>query len=207
MRNLLFLLSCLLCMSLSAQDARKVLDATASKIRKSGDIQVAFTATSFSGTTEQSKTEGTMLLKGKKMQMDTPEMKTWYDGSTLWSYMPQSGEVNVTKPTDKEMAVMNPYSFLNAYKKGYKLSMKEGHLRGQATYEVHMLARYAGYMAQEVYLDIRQSDYTPLCVRVKQDGNWNRIAIHEYKSGLKLDDSNFRFDPAKHPEAEVIDLR
>ena len=207
MRKLLFPILCLLCMGMHAQDARKVLDATASKIRKGGDIQVLFTATSFTGITEQSKTEGTMFLKGKKMHMDTPEMKTWYDGTTLWSYMPNSEEVNVTHPTDKEMAVMNPYSFLNAYKKGYKLSMKEGRLRGQATYEVHMLARYAGYMAQEVYLDIRKSDYTPLCVRVKQDGNWNRVAIQEYKSGLKLSDEYFRFDSSKYPEAEVIDLR
>ena len=200
-------MSCLLCIGIYAQDARKVLDATASKIKKGGDIQVTFTATSFSGTTEQGRTQGTMLLKGKKMQMDTPEMKTWYDGTTLWSYMPESGEVNMTHPTDKEMAVMNPYSFLNAYKKGYKLSIKESSLRGEATYEVHMLARYAGYMAQEVYLDIRRSDYTPLCVRVKQDGNWNRISIHEYKSHLKLADDLFRFDPAKYPDAEVIDLR
>lgn len=207
MRRLLILIAGLLCMASYAQDARKVLDATASRIRKAGDIQVTFTATSFNGTTEQGKTEGTMLLKGKKMQMDTPEMKTWYDGTTLWSYMPQSGEVNVSTPTSKEIAAMHPYSFLNTYKKGYKLSVKEGHLRGQATYEVHMIARYAGYMTQEVYLDIRKADYTPLCVRVKQDGNWSRIAIHNFKCGMKLGDENFRFDPAKHPEAEVIDLR
>lgn len=197
----------LLCIAPYAQNARKVLDAAASRIRKAGDIQVTFTATSFNGNAEQGRTEGTMLLKGKKMRMDTPEMKTWYDGTTLWSYMPQSGEVNVTTPTEKEMSVMNPYSFLNVYKKGYKLSIKEGHLRGQATYEVHMTARYTGYMAQEVYLDIRKADYTPLCVRVKQDGNWNRVAIHTFKSGMRLGDDDFRFDPAKHPEAEVIDLR
>lgn len=207
MRRILFLISCILCMAASAQDARKVLDTTASRIRKGGDIQVSFTATSFLGNAEQGKTEGTMLLKGKKMQMDTPEMKTWYDGKTLWSYMPESGEVNVTTPTEKEVAAMNPYSFLNVYKKGYKLSMKEGSLRGQATYEVHLLARYAGYMAQEVYIDIRKSDYTPLCVRVKQDDNWHRIAIHKYTNGLSIDDGEFCFDPSKYPDAEVIDLR
>lgn len=207
MKRFLFLITCLLCLSASAQDARKVLDATASRIRKGGDTQVTFTATSFSGSTEQGRTEGTMLLKGRKMQMDTPTMKTWYDGKTLWSYMPESGEVNVTTPTEKEIAAMNPYSFLGTYKKGYKLSMKESTLRGHATYEVHMLARYAGNLVQEVYIDINKADYTPLCVRVKQDDNWSRIAIHQYKSGLDIPDAQFRFDASKHPEAEVIDLR
>ena len=108
MRRLLMLTAWLLCIAPYAQNARKVLDAAASRIRKAGDIQVTFTATSFNGNTEQGRTEGTMLLKGKKMRMDTPEMKTWYDGTTLWSYMPQSGEVNVTTPTEKEMSVMNP---------------------------------------------------------------------------------------------------
>ena len=143
MRRLLFLISCLLCMGLSAQNARKVLDTAASKIKKSGDVEVSFTATSFQGTTEQGRTEGTMLLKGKKMHMDTKEMKTWYDGKTLWSYMPQSGEVNMTNPTSKEIAAMHPYAFLDTYKQGYKLSMKDGNLRGQATYVVHLQARYA----------------------------------------------------------------
>lgn len=197
----------ILCLNIQAQDARKILDATAARIKKSGDIEVRFTATSFNGNEEQSRTEGTMLLKGKKMHMDTPEMKTWYDGTTLWSFMPSSGEVNITTPTEKEMSVINPYSFLNAYKKGYKLSVKENHLRGQETYEVHMLARYAGYMAQEVYLDIRKSDYTPLCVRVKQDGNWNRIAIQDFKGNQKLGNDSFRFDESLFPDAEVIDLR
>ena len=62
-------------------------------------------------------------------------------------------------------------------------------------------------MAQEVYIDIRKSDYTPLCVRVKQDDNWHRIAIHKYTNGLSIDDGEFRFDPSKYPDAEVIDLR
>ena len=44
MRRLLFLISCLLCMGLSAQNARKVLDTAASKIKKSGDVEVSFTA-------------------------------------------------------------------------------------------------------------------------------------------------------------------
>lgn len=34
MRRLLFLISCLLCMGLSAQNARKVLDTAASKIKR-----------------------------------------------------------------------------------------------------------------------------------------------------------------------------
>ena len=207
MRRFLIIMASVLCLSMQAQDARKILDATATKIRKSGDIKVSFTATSFIGNTEQSKTDGTMLLQDKKMHMDTPDMKTWYDGTTLWSYIPESCEVNVTTPTQKEMSVMHPYSFLNAYKKGYKLSAKESTLRGEKTYEVHMLARYAGYMAQEVYLDIRQSDYTPLCVRAKQDGNWIRVSIHHFQGGLKLDKSVFRFDSAQYPDADVIDLR
>jgi outer membrane lipoprotein-sorting protein len=102
-------------LTVSAQSARNILDATAAKIKQLGDVKGTFTATSFKGTTEQGSTKGTMLLQGKKMQLSTDEMKMWYNGKTQWSLMSESGEVNVSNPTDGEIANMNPYSFINMY--------------------------------------------------------------------------------------------
>ncbi len=113
MKKIFTCIMCLLSMAASAQNARQILDDTATKIKQMGDVKVNFTATSFSGTTEQAKTNGTILLQGKKMQLSTDDMKMWYNGKTQWSLMPESGEVNVSTPTEREMTSMNPYSFLN----------------------------------------------------------------------------------------------
>ncbi len=207
MKKIFTILLTFICLSAPAQEAMKILDEASNRIKKSGDVKVEFTASNFHGTEETESTQGFMLLKGKKMVMDTPTMKTWYDGKTQWSYIPESGEVNITTPTEKEMAVINPYSFLKVYKKGYKMTAKKVTLRGMPAYEVHLIARYACYTAQEIYVDVKESDHSLLCIRVRQLEDWSRITIHNIQSKQNFADSDFIFPSEKYPDVEEIDLR
>lgn len=206
MNRLITILFCLLSLGATAQKPMKVLDEAAAAVRKAGSVKVSFTAATFSDGKELSSTTGTMLLKGKKMQLDTPEMKMWYDGERQWTLLTGSDEVNSSVPTAKEMASVNPYSFISTYKKGYRMSMRETTLRGLAVYEVHMTATKSANPAQEVYVDINKADYSPLCIRVRQDGEWNRISIHSLQGGMEFPDSDFTFPKDKYPDAEVIEL-
>ncbi len=207
MRKLLSVILLFMSLGSMAQNARQILDATAAKIRQMGDVKGTFTATSFNGTTEQGSTKGTMLLQGKKMQLSTDDMKMWYNGKTQWSLMPESGEVNVSTPTEREMAHMNPYSFINMYKKGYKMTVSTTKLRGKDVYEVHLIARNARNNAQEMYIDVTKNDYTPLCIRVRQDNEWNRISIHSLLGNQHFTDADFEFPKSEYPNIEIIDLR
>ena len=205
-----FLQTCVLCMltmTVTAQSAKNILDATAAKIKQMGDVKATFTATSFNGTTEQASTKGTMLLKEKKMQLSTDDMKIWYNGKTQWSLISESGEVNVSTPTETEMANTNPYSFINLYKKGYKMKVRQTKLRGKDVYEVHLVARNAGNSAQEIYVDVTKKDYTPLCIRVRQNNDWNRISIHSLQGNQHFTDADFEFPKNDYPNVEIIDLR
>lgn len=205
-----FLQTCMLCMltlTVTAQSAKNILDATAAKIKQMGDVKATFTATSFNGTTEQASTKGTMLLKEKKMQLSTDDMKIWYNGKTQWSLISESGEVNVSTPTETEMANTNPYSFINLYKKGYKMKVRQTKLRGKDVYEVHLVARNAGNSAQEIYVDVTKKDYTPLCIRVRQNNDWNRISIHSLQGNQHFTDADFEFPKNDYPNVEIIDLR
>lgn len=194
-------------MTVTAQSAKNILDATAAKIRQMGDVKATFTATSFNGTTEQASTKGTMLLKEKKMQLSTDDMKIWYNGKTQWSLISESGEVNVSTPTETEMANTNPYSFINLYKKGYKMKARQTKLRGKDVYEVHLVARNASNSTQEIYVDVTKKDYTPLCIRVRQNNDWNRISIHSLQGNQHFTDADFEFPKNEYPNVEIIDLR
>lgn len=211
MKPLRFILT--LCLALATastfaeNNGRKILDNAASKIRKSGNIRVDFTATSFTGSAEEASISGTMLLQGKKFQLVTPEMLTWFNGKTEWTYLPENGEVNVTEPTSKEIQAVNPYVFLDLYKKGYDITFRTATLRGTATWEVHLVANRKGLAAEELYIDVRQSDHMPLCVRVRQDNIWNRISVRNFAGGQKFTDADFTFPREKYPDAEIIDLR
>lgn len=207
MKKILTVILLFLSVGMLAQNARQILDNTAARIRQMGDVKVNFTATTFSGTSEQERTTGTILLQGRKMQLSTDEMKMWYNGKTQWSLIAESGEVNVSTPTEREMAQMNPYQFLNVYKKGYRMTVRETTLRGKLAYEVHLTARNANSMAQEMYIDVARKDFTPLCVRVRQDDNWNRVSIQGIQGNQHFTDATFEFPKSEYPNVDIIDLR
>ena len=192
---------------LMAQDAMKVLDIAADRIRKAGNVQIEYKASIFSGATETATTVGTMWLQESKLKLETEDIITWYDGKTRWLYVPSSNEVSIDAPSKKEMAAINPYTFMNIYKKGFKMTVKESVLRGEAVYEVYLKARYAKMDVKEVYVDIRKSDYQPLCVRVREDKDWQRVSVLSFKGNLQLDDKFFTFPKDEYPDVLINDMR
>lgn len=192
---------------LMAQDAMKVLDITADHIRKAGNVKIEYKASIFAGATEKASSTGTMWLQESKMKLETDDIITWYNGKTRWCYVPEANEVNIDEPTKKEMASMNPYTFMNIYKKGFKMTVKETVLRGEAVYEVYLRARYAKMDVKEVYVDIRKKDYQPLCIRVREDNDWQRVSILNFKGNLQLNDSFFAFPEKDYPNVLKNDMR
>ena len=191
----------------SAQDAMKVLDIAADRIRQAGNVKIEYKASIFAGATEKASMEGTMWLQESKIKLETDEVKTWYDGKTRWCYVPNANEVSIDEPTKKEMAAMNPYTFMNIYKKGFKMTVKETVLRGEAVYEVYLKARYAKMDVKEVYVDIRKSDYQPLCIRVREDKDWQRVSVLSFKGNLQLSDDFFAFPEKDYPDVLKNDMR
>ncbi len=116
--------------------------------------------------------------------------------------MSANDEVNISTPTAAQVAQMNPLTFINLYKSGYKLSM----VSSGSNYEVHMIADNAQAAIQEVYVTINKTTYIPSQVKLKRKSNWMTIAISNFKTAT-LSDSVFTFNAKDYPSAEVIDLR
>ena len=209
MKRIAFFLTffCFTFVTVQAQSARSVLDATAARMTNSGCIRAQFKATQFRGTTPESETSGTMLISGRKFQMKTPDITTWFDGKTQWSMLSDASEVNVSEPTDEELAAMNPSALINIYKKGYSYTLRKSSLRGKETYEVRLVAKNKKASFSEIYVDVDPDTYNPLCFRAKQDGNWMRLSIFSFSTNQPTQDSDFTFPSKDYPNAEVIDLR
>ena len=206
-RYIIYSLLLISSLPLFADDALKVLDIAADRIRKAGDIEIEYKASIFSGATEKASATGTMWLRENQMKLDAEGITTWYDGKTRWCYVPTSNEVNIDEPSKKEMAAMNPYTFMGIYKKGFKMTVKETVLRGEAVYEVYLKARYAKMDVKEIYVDIRKSDYQPLCIRVRESNDWQRVSITNFKSNLKFENEFFTFPTNDYPNVLINDMR
>ena len=104
----------------TANEAKKVLDKTASVVGRKGGASASFKVSS----TKYGNTSGTISIKGNKFHAKTPQAIVWFDGKTQWTYMNSTEEVNIITPNEAQQAAMNPYQFINLYKSGFDMSMK-----------------------------------------------------------------------------------
>ena len=195
--NILVMLAVTIC-SANAQTAKLVLDKTASVLSNKGGVTAKFSITGKNiGTTS-----GKISVKGRMFQATTPQAMVWFNGKTQWTYMKSQQEVNVSNPTEAELQAINPYNFINIYKKGYSYTMKTV----SAGYEVHLKATDAKRQIQEMYITVNKSTYAPSQVKMRQGKKWTTINVSSLKKA-NLSSSVFTFPSKDYPNAEVIDLR
>ena len=188
-------------------DARQILDTAVKVLENAGGVRGQFTITQYEGSKEVGTTHGNLTMLGQRYTLTTPEHVTWYDGETQWTWMKSSNEVSMTHPTQTELRKSSPAALIGAYKKGYNLSVKKTKLRDRQVWEITMKAISKASQPEIVKVDIAQDDYTPMCLRARNDGQWTRFAIFEYAVKQSFTDNDFKFKQEDYPTAEVIDLR
>jgi outer membrane lipoprotein-sorting protein len=146
-------------------------------------------------------------VKGKKFHATTAQAAIWFDGKTMWTYMKNSDEVNISHPSSKQLQAMNPYNFINIYKKGYKMEMT----KGKGIYTIHLTADNSQQHIEEMYLSVSSSNYHLKEVKMayghgQGKKNWNTYTITSIRQKA-LADACFAFQQKDFPTAEVIDLR
>jgi len=188
--------------------AKNVLDQTASILKKAGDIQAKFEATSFKGDIQQGQMTGTLYVHGQAFQLVSDKVIYWYDGHTMWNYVKDNNEVNVSTPPFYEQQAMNPYTFISLYRKGYEYEYGESSLRGTPCYSIHLICIEKTQKIKEMYLDIDKSNYNLLCIRFRRGNDgWTRVSLLQLMTHQKYDASKFTFKKSDYPKAEIIDLR
>ena len=191
-------------------EAKLVLDKTAAAFEEAGGVKATFELELFRKGVLQGQLTGTIQLKGEKFLLKTPEVTTWFDGQTQWSYLGGSDEVNVSTPTVAELQSMNPYMLLYTYKKGFSYKLgKTKQWRGKAIYEVVLSATAAQkQQLSHVVLYVLKENYQPVYIQVEMpDDASSKIMIPHYQTGLTYNDRVFAFDRSQYPTAEMIDLR
>lgn len=199
MKKIIFALSLMMaCATTFAQTAKEVLDKTASAVSNPNGISADFKMTGGMG-----NVNGTIAVKGKKLQATTPLATIWFDGKTMWTYMKKNEEVNVTTPNDAQLQQINPYNFINLYKKGYDITMSQS----ATAYTVHLTAQAGNSnKIKELFITVNKKSYHPSQVKMLQGTKWTTFDISNLKA-QKLADTMFTFNAKDFPSAEVIDLR
>jgi len=187
------------CFSLSmAQSAKDVLDKCAATVSSKEGVSANFQMES----AQFGNATGKISVKGQKFYASTAVATMWFDGKTQWTYLQKNNEVSVTTPTEAQLQALNPYNFINMYKKGFKYTMTTS----ANAYTVHLTAEDPNRKVQELFITVDKKAYTPTEVKMRQGNKWTTFVISNLKA-TALDDGVFRFNSKDFPTAEVIDLR
>lgn len=197
----------LFCIAGYAQTA-DVLDKSIELLQAKEGLQVCFRMT-----LEDVTTDCKYYAEGRRFYYDSEEVKAWYDGTDLWVYVKQSGEVNLSTPHKEDLMEINPLLNLEGVRKNaFSLTKrKEGkNTRVTAVPRKKGKNRYDGSLAKLEALIA--PDGRPISLRLEEKGLMEPVLIEvkRFEEGqfkeLK-DRSFFRYTPEKIKGATLIDLR
>lgn len=181
----------------NSNEAKKVLDKAVAKLNIKGGTTASFSITGNKFGTQK----GTISIKGNKFHASTASAIVWYNGKTQWTYVKKNEEVNVSTPSAAQQSSMNPYTFVNLYKKGYSMQLNKTASGNQ----VHLKALNQKASIKEAYILVDGNNNIKE-VKMRQASGWVTISISNIRQRT-LSDATFTFNAKDYPKAEVIDLR
>ena len=198
-KSLLIILTSLFTLCSYAADTPKdILDKVAAKFERSQGMSIDFILHE-----GNSKSKGNLKIRKEKYCFSVEGAKIWFDGKTMWTYIKENEEVNITSPTEEEIRKTSPLSFLYMYNNGYDLKTSSSNTN---YYEITMTRSASSDTSARITVRINKKTYNPEIVKIEDKNNVvsvNVLSITE----TKIEDAEFRFEKNLYPNVDEIDLR
>lgn len=154
--------------------------------------------------------QGTIYVKANankyKVSMTTQDMIS--DGKTLWTYLKEEKEVQVTNVTNSDDA-LSPAKIFTIYEKGFKYLYTGDKKVGTKVYQMIDLTPTdinKSYFKIRLTIDKAAKQISSALI-LEKNGNKYTYTVKSFLSNAKVPESTFTFDAKKYPGVEVVDLR
>ncbi len=183
-----------------AQSPSSMLDKCVAAINVGGGVTASYSITTPDGTSN-----GTIAMQGGKFRVISPEAKSWYDGKTQWSWSPLTSEVNITSPTAEELQLTNPLAAAQHFKAAFNL--KRAKAKTANTYVIKLTPKKKDKI-KTLWLYVDEKTSLLRTARFEmQDKSLYIIKLTNYHH-KSLPSSTFTFDKSMVPAGtQVVDLR
>lgn len=190
--------------------AGNILDKVSEIIQSCQSIKADFTFTMENTQADITDShEGTILIAGDKYKASVMNVESYFDGKTLWTYLKEVDEVNISYPDPTDETTLSPSNIFSIHKNGFRyIFAGEDVIDGQKVNIVDLFPedRNKPFSRIKVYVD-EKTHYIKKIVQIGKDGNNYMIDINHMETNIPYDADMFIFDPANHPDVEVIDMR
>ncbi len=152
-----------------------------------------------------SEVDGKIFLNGNMFTFTTEEMECGFDGKTLWAYIKNNNEINLSHPDEEEIANINPYLLFKNYKTRFNCSYKSKN----GNFEVITLSpKNSNDNISNIEVTINNKELYPVKFEVtNSDKSKIIINVSDYNDKIDIDKSSFVFNKKRYPNIEIIDLR
>lgn len=209
MRYFTTLLLTVLTISVFAQNdpkAKEILDKAAAKFKAYSAVEIDFNLAMENKAENINETHtGKAWMKGNLYKLNLMDVENYYDGKIIYTYMPEVQEVNIKNPSDEEEGFLNPATLFDIHNQGFNQKLINN------TNGITYIELYPKTKKNFEKIGIWVNPATSSIQKVTsfgKDGNNVVITINNIKSLTPVPaDSFFKFETAKHPGVEVIDMR
>lgn len=194
----------------SSADSRKIIDKTYNDYISSDGIKLSFDLTNIDSNGEKYDSQkGVASIKGNKFHLKMDDMDVWFDGKTQWVLMKSINEVNISNPSESELASISPLALLGMYKDGYQLKAPQSKtLNSKSVNLIEMTPIDAkkDFKSISIYIDKTGGRLNQVNFTLKNNMQ-TKIDITDYNDNYKFSDNDFVFDKSQYKNTEIIDLR
>jgi outer membrane lipoprotein-sorting protein len=190
--------------------AKQILDKVSNITQSYNSIKADFTFSLENTQADMTDThEGTILISGDKYKATVMNVDSYYNGETLWTYLKEVGEVNISNPDPEDETTLSPANIFNIHEKGFRyIFAGEDTLKNKKVNVVDLFPENRDKPYSRIKLYINQNnDQISKIVQLGKDGNNYIINIKEMKTNVPVDPSMFMFNAEAHPDVDIIDMR
>ena len=217
MKSLTFFIILLISLfnSVAQQDpkAKEILDKLSSESGKHECIEVKFKYTITNLSNDFSNDwEGKLVLKNKLYRLSLMGVETFFNGSTLWNYIIDANEVNVTTPDpeNKDFFLSDPSQVFSIYNTDFKYKYIGETTDNNSSYqEIDLFPKNIdnnSYSRYKLVVNKTKNQIHSIAAFAK-NGNVYIVEIKEFITDSIYEDTYFSFNKEDYPNVEIIDLR
>jgi outer membrane lipoprotein carrier protein len=190
--------------------AEEMLKKVEAKYKSLKSFKAEFTYTGEMAATDEVETlKGKIIVKGSnKVILDLFDQVIYIDGQTQWTHLVEENEVDIMD-YDPDEEEFSPNRMFDLYKRGFKyIYIEDITEKGKVLHVIDLVPEDRNKSFFKIKLFINKADNTIAAWRIyEKNANKYEYRINAFFPDIKVEDSDFRFDPSKYKGIEVVDLR
>jgi outer membrane lipoprotein carrier protein len=208
--TLLFGATLALAQSPEVVKAKAILDKVSQVTKSYNSIKADFTFTLENKQADITDSyDGTILISGNKYKATVMNADSYFDGETLWTYLTEVGEVNISTPDPSDEMSLSPSNIFNIHENGFRyIHAGEQTTDGKQIEIVDLFPEDRDKPFSRIKLYVNKANHhISKITQIGKDGNNYIIDIKNMETNVPVEPSMFIFNTEEHPDVDVIDMR